>query len=88
MSHINIIPLHDDIEKKFGQFMTIYRINEGRFYLYKYLNPYDDGGGGGTASYDPEPFLCYDETDGYYRFNCKKYSKAEFIKIINLLVFI
>lgn len=79
----HIVPLHDDIEKKFGQFMTIYRTNQGRFYLYKYLSPYDDG----TAKHETESFLVYDETDCLFRFNGKRYTKCEFIKVMNLLAF-
>jgi hypothetical protein len=77
------IPLHEFIESKFGQFLTIYRSNEERFYLYKILEPNEDG----TARNLPEPFIIYDDTDKQYRFEGRKLFTQDFIKVLNLLAF-
>ena len=79
-----IVPLSDQIESKFGSFMAYFKTNEGRYYLYKYLQPFEDG----TSRLSPESFLIYDEQMDIFRFNGQEYSRKDFIKVMNLLVFV
>ena len=50
------IPLSDLIESKFGGFYAHFKISEGRYYLYKYIESNEH-----YARYNPESFLMYDE---------------------------
>ena len=78
------IPLSDIIESKFGGFYSHYKINEGRYYLYKYIQSFEDG----TSRYNPEPFLIYDEQMDVFTFNRQEYSRKDFIKVMKLLSFV
>ena len=73
------IPLYNIIESKFGQVLIVYKKNEGRYFLYKYID--DD-------NYDIKSFLMYDEQTLCYRFNGHDYLEQDFIKVLNLLVFV
>lgn len=78
------IPLSDIIESKFGGFYSHFKINEGRYYLYKIPSSKEDG----TSRYNPEPFLIYDEQMDVFTFNGQEYLKKDFIKVMKLLSFV